>query len=255
MFRFLQPEHEPIVNDSTFVVIDSKNINERNLKLSKQLGAELLVMRAIMRALPKTGHKNSSNHPLKSIISTNFTSNGQGVYTFTLNVQGAVKQSTAGNVAYAAVAINPSGATNWSALSALFDQYRTKTVSFSMIPLPTNLGAVAPAGGITAICVDTDSVTAPTSLDQLLQYDDVWVGSLQNPPGRAGLGYPVDPYKFVCAKASVEGAIGATHLGQWIDIASVAGTGSVQIAVEDTAGTANLYTYVLSMQTQFKFVR
>lgn len=189
-------------------------------------------------------------------MDTNFTANSGGTYTFPLTFQGSTKSTSAGGVAYEGVAINPSGATNWSALSALFDVYRIDSIVFSVVQLPVNTGSTAPSGGVMAIAVDTDSVTAPTTIDQLLQYDNVWTGSPQNPPGDSGFGFKVAPYKYICPRASNgSGSVGPVKLGQWCDIAAVAGTGAVLTATELATPSVLLHTYFLQMFVEFKFVR
>jgi hypothetical protein len=106
-----------------------------------------------------------------------------------------------------------------------------------------------------AVCVDTDSTTPATTIDQLLQYDNVWTGNAQNPPGAAGFGFKEPAYTFRCPRANSDGAVGSINLGQWVDIAHVAGTGAVLTATELTTPSVFLHTYFLQMMVEFKFIR
>jgi hypothetical protein len=90
------------------------------------------LMRTIIKNTPFKGakkgsrsryHDRRSTHPLRSIMDTNFSANSSGTYLFPLTFQGSTKSASAGGVAYEAIALNPSAATNWSALAALFDIY------------------------------------------------------------------------------------------------------------------------------------
>jgi hypothetical protein len=87
------------------------------------------LMRALIKATPvrkgkgNTKHGRNSTHPIRSIMNTSFSANSSGSYMFPMTFQGSTKSSTGGGVAYEAIALNPSSATNWSALAALFDVY------------------------------------------------------------------------------------------------------------------------------------
>jgi hypothetical protein len=138
-------------------------------------------------------------------------------------------------------------------LAALFDQYRIEEVEYDFVSVAINAGAsdADSATGVAAIAVDMDSNTAPASIDEVLQYNNFWFGAVQNMPG-SGKYVKIAPYRFKCPKPAVGLADG---LGAWNDIATVATTGSLKVAVEVATASARLFCVGINYRVQFRAVR
>lgn len=238
---------------------DSENGTEHTNRDSKTVpttGAEVKLLKQMLRGARTAGkasHK-GLRAQLRALGMTSFSSHEQGIYEFRLSVQSLTKTAT-GSVSYYAAAINPSACTNWTALAALFDQYRVRQTSIGFCPLPITLASLSNqiSGGEMAVCCDLDSTSAPVSIDEILQYDDAWYGSVLNPPG-APLYRNVPRYVYTPPSS---GSALVDTLGAWCDIATVANTGCFKVGCENTYATAStsLHTYVLSHVVQFRMVR
>lgn len=253
MQKYILVQNLPSGNDSSSAFSDDPVVqipcfnDTKSLSLARRLLAPPSKLR--------NGKYNLKSHALGPLGLHAYSYNGIGIYTFPLTILGSRISTTAGGVAYNALSINPSAASNWSSLASLFDSFRIDSLDYAIIPLGLGTGSAAFASGVLAISVDDDTTGAPASVDDVLQYDNCWVGSLINPPG-GGQGYHVPPYHYKCAPSgsALTPATG-TGLGHWTDIASVAATGSLQTALELAPVSSFAFVVVTTFYVQFRQIR
>jgi hypothetical protein len=178
-----------------------------------------------------------------------FRSNQNGIYEFALSADiGAKTTDTSGNLLYF-VNIDPTVTANWSSMTPLFDQYRIQEVIFYIFPSASS-GSIA--NGPCAVSLDMDSTSVtPTTLTELIQRDDTWLGSHLNAPGGSLYASP-SPYRFTCPSASQALAGG---LGDWTDVAAAAPTGQVSVVALGLIASTLAQRIVIQLITQFRAVR
>jgi hypothetical protein len=82
---------------------------------------------------------------------------------------GTLASAAVTGVINAQITFNPSGAAEWTQLSALYDEFRVVGVRMSLIPAQIN--TVTNAQGILVMVFDNDDATALTSVNSGLEYD------------------------------------------------------------------------------------
>jgi hypothetical protein len=223
--------------------------------------------------LMSTGLKGSSRRQSSSkgphwgpvLGSNRFSFNSTGVFSFTNRyaVQAGVVAS-AGGVINTMIAANPTIPTNWSQQSSIFDNYRINAIRLTLVPRQslTNTDVAL------AIAFDDDNgaAVAPTSIDFVMQYGDVWFGSTRAPPGSFSNGGRVAPYTYTCAppsKATMPntvisaGTIVQPNLGSWCDIGSATGgsNGNFLLRADGCTASQTYFDYIVELEMQFRQTR
>ncbi len=127
---------------------------------------------------------------------------------------------------------NGSGTYNdWANLEALYDSYRVDSLSLNYSPYYPHGGTAARSQAPCFVVQDNDDVTAPGSIDELLQYDKVairpldkpWslfykvprMASNQNPVGWLNIGN-AGSQNFSCVKLYASGLTVSTSYGRMV---------------------------------------
>lgn len=87
---------------------------------------------------------------------------------------GYLTSSGAGAMTQFVYTNDPSSCTDWTSLSALFDQYKVLRVKLTIIPKYVDAWPLGTGGNFGTLCVryDSDSITAPATVDEAIQYDN-----------------------------------------------------------------------------------
>jgi len=140
--------------------------------------------------------------------------------TLTLNGSGAL---------LAAPVMDPSSSGEWSSWATLFDEFRVLSAVFRVVPV---LGSATK--GLLAVAFDNDDVTAPTTIDEILSYQNHKLVPL---------------YKGLSYKAVRPNVTSSAY---WTDVASPStqpGSVKMVIAVGDASTGSSYY----SMQQTVEF--
>lgn len=97
-------------------------------------------------------------------------------YFFKLRVRltGYLTSGVAGTMSQFIYTNDPSGCSDWSPLSSLFDQFQVKKVKLTFVPKYVDASPFGAVGTFGLLCVryDADSGLAPTTVDEAIQYDN-----------------------------------------------------------------------------------
>jgi len=78
-----------------------------------------------------------------------------------------------GGIGVGALLMAPNGATEWSAVAGLYDEFRVMSVRLRLVP--TQQGSVTVQNLFNVFCYDNDNTSNLTSLGNGLEYDTAWL--------------------------------------------------------------------------------
>ena len=88
-----------------------------------------------------------------------------GYLKTTISVSGSLTSTGSGNL-LSYVSMNPSGSSEWTSLSTLFDEFRVVGAKLHLLPMFSG----STTAGMICVCYDNDSLTTPASIDDVMCY-------------------------------------------------------------------------------------
>jgi hypothetical protein len=156
-----------------------------------------------------------------------------------LILAGSITTNGAGAVA-SAIGMNPSGASEWSQFSVLFDEFRVMSIRLHL--LPTQQGSVTASNALCVFCYDNDNTSSLSTLVQGIEYDTAHViPSIWYDDQRALRNFTWSrPLNGVDSSVS------------WVDCAAPTGSlGAIKYYVQGTASTT-YFSYFVEWFVEFR---
>lgn len=182
----------------------------------------------------KFGKNKASGLTVPSVLTNEMRSSMRGlmnpneIYKFRLAQTSSVTSTAGGlfNQTNVIVPLDPSGATEWANIAALFDEFRVITIGLEWQPFNryTNSTGVATKDSFAwAVGLDNDSTPTATTYDQVLTYPT------------SHFTYTGDPWKFTFHRPLV------TKAAYWTDTSAPSGSVGGVISFADTLTPSTLY--------------
>jgi len=111
---------------------------------------------------------------IASSVPRNMSLKGPHLYKISHRYTGLVSSSGGGVVNQQIATNDPSTCTDWASLALLFDQYAVQYVTLTFVPKFNDAPPDASMGNFSTCIIryDADTVAAPTSVDDGIQYDN-----------------------------------------------------------------------------------
>jgi hypothetical protein len=170
----------------------------------------------------------------------NTLSDNQMIFKQRLVQTGSIATSAIGVIPQV-LGMNPAGTTEWSSLSALYDEFRVLAIRLYLIPVQQ--GTVTNLNGSVVIVYDNDDSTALTTIGGALEYDNAVVAS-------------AIWYQTTVKAQSVEWArptSGGNTAVPWVDVAAPSGSnGSIKFYSSALTASTTYYSYNLEYFIEFR---
>jgi len=198
--------------------------------------------------MPKQ-HKMSSKHRGNLIqrIERGFTasSDNQHITRQRLIVTGTIT-SNAGGVVNAVINMNPSGSSEWSQVSALWDEFRVIWVRVRLVP--RQQFSVTAVNTLLSVVYDNDDSVALTSGNAAAEYDTAhFTGTVFSQVTSQENKDNTQTYSWARPMSGKNTAV------VWVDIANPAGsTGSVKFFATGATASTSYFDYVFEWFTELR---
>ncbi len=189
----------------------------------------------------KRSSKSSQDPPGLSIIRQfNPTRDNQHINNVRL-VQGGSISSNGAGIVNQVLTLNPSGSSEWTSYSNIYDEFRVMAARVTLVPLQQ--GSVTSSNGLLAVVFDNDDSVALTSFTAALEYDTakqlpaIWYDNQRG------------PRRFEWARPNA----GVSTTIPWIDIAAPAGSnGSIKFYGTNLTVSTSYYAYSIEYFVQYR---
>jgi len=190
--------------------------------------------------------KQSKTTPIRRIESKfNAATDNNRVDKVRLITSGTIS-SSAGTIIATVINLNPSGASEWTSYSAIYDEFRVLGCRIKLIS--RQQGSVTNICNIVGIVFDNDDSTALTSVNAALEYDTAHV--LPTILYHRNAGENSDPtVAFSWARPTG----GKNTAINWIDVAAPTGSnGSVKFYATGASASTMYFDYSFEWFTEFR---
>jgi len=193
----------------------------------------------------QNGKRKFTNHITR--IERNFrpAADNNRIYKQRLIATGSISTSAIGTI-NTVLTMNPSGTSEWTQLSALYDEFRIVGTRVSLVPKQQY--SVTAMNNLAGVAFDNDDTVTLTSLTSALEYDTaqsfqtIWQGTVYSEENRTAL------LRFSWARPTA----GSNTAIIWCDVASPATSlGSVKFYAFGTNSTL-YWDYLIELFAEFR---